>query len=549
MSNRYRFTWKHSTKSELVLGEDLLTVQVHLESWERTDANDGEDPMSPPPGGQRNRNERARSPDGERQQQYGDDSARGEEMGDVEDGEIDVASERSVHLTERRLPPGMRPVVGKAHVAGATTRLPTEGLGATVEKPSLMARCSWNEAWQTSVKKDINWCIKMVMGREGRCRRLSTLVFDDVNGDSRYMNERERERKFPRQSYFWEGGIIEDISKVMIQDYNGSPTRNKSAEEGVIEMQSGESLGWPNWIRFNDETISYFSGLIGLISWTGGFSFVLWKTIDQLSWQDLVIKNSSATVVKQPWLVFEIGIGKSPGAGFSENIDTEGIGLEMDSSMSFEILGADGCWGRTSMEVNFVSSGQVVSTVKRVISLRQNTGERESVMVKAITRKRKTLLREGGGYRGDDQRFKYNKEENSAKEQDVDSVSLSFLRSFCGSFIDKRHFIEADGAAGGLVTCWSSRVFTCSEVLVRKFSLTLHLSHIKSGECFYVTNAYGPSTCEGKDDFCSELAAVQVIGWCAEILTSLATRRKEKEKDGAQKQQRCSMTSSVSLHS
>lgn len=132
-------------------------------------------------------------------------------------------------------------------------------------------------------------------------------------------------------------------------------------------MQSGESLGWPNWIRFNDETISYFSGLIVLISWTGGFSFVLWKTIDQLLWQDLVIKNSSATVVKQPWLVFEIRIGKSPVAGFSENIETEGIGLEMDSSMSFEILGADGCWGRTSMEVNFVSSGQVVSTVKRVI--------------------------------------------------------------------------------------------------------------------------------------------------------------------------------------
>lgn len=40
-------------------------------------------------------------------------------------------------------------------------------------------------------------------------------------------------------------------------------------------------------------------------------------------------------------------------------------------------------------------------------------------MVKAMTRKRKTLLREGGGYRGDDQRFKYNKEENSAKEQDA----------------------------------------------------------------------------------------------------------------------------------
>ncbi|OAY70133.1 hypothetical protein ACMD2_24238 [Ananas comosus] len=301
------------------------------------------------------------------------------------------------------------------------------------------------------------------------------------------------------------------MSKVMIQDYNEAPTR-RICQFGLIDLKNG------------------------------------------LGRRVLGLKKR---------------IGKSPVAGFSENIETEGIGLEMDSSMSFEILGADGCWGRTSMEVNFVSSGQVVST---------NTGERESVMVKAMTRKRKTLLREGGGYRGDDQRFKYNKEENSAKEQDalskrtavrsvasqhrnvvvclqetkVDSVSLSSLRSFCGSFIDKRHFIEADGAAGGLVTCWSSRVFTCSEVLVRKFSLTLHLSHIKSGECFYVTNAYGPSTWEGKDDFCSELAQLKqscTDNWvvCGDF-NFTRTRRKEKEKMEL-KSTRCSMTSSVSLNS
>ncbi len=78
------------------------------------------------------------------------------------------------------------------------------------------------------------------------------------------------------------------------------------------------------------------------------------------------------------------------------------------------------------------------------------------------------------------------------QETKVHCVSGSFLRSFSGSFLDKCQFIEANGASGGLITCWSSRIFLCSEVIVRNFSLTLLLRHRASGARFYITNVYGP---------------------------------------------------------
>ncbi len=87
----------------------------------------------------------------------------------------------------------------------------------------------------------------------------------------------------------------------------------------------------------------------------------------------------------------------------------------------------------------------------------------------------------------------------------VNHVSGSFLRSCCGSFFDKRMLVEASGASGGLLTCWNSRTFDCSEVFVRHFTLTLHLRHRASGLDFYISNVYGPPRWDGKAEFCDEL--------------------------------------------
>lgn len=91
------------------------------------------------------------------------------------------------------------------------------------------------------------------------------------------------------------------------------------------------------------------------------------------------------------------------------------------------------------------------------------------------------------------------------QESKVNFVSQSFLRSCCGSSIDRCQFLPAVGASGGLITCWNSKIFSCSEVLIRKHSLTLLLTYSASGKCFYLTNVYGPPTWNGKDEFCSEL--------------------------------------------
>ncbi len=95
------------------------------------------------------------------------------------------------------------------------------------------------------------------------------------------------------------------------------------------------------------------------------------------------------------------------------------------------------------------------------------------------------------------------------QETKVHLVSGSFLRSFGGSHLDKCHFIEADGASGGLITCWSSRFFVCSEVIVCNFSLTLNLRHRPSGVQFFVSNVYGPPRWDGKEQFCAELALLK----------------------------------------
>lgn len=80
------------------------------------------------------------------------------------------------------------------------------------------------------------------------------------------------------------------------------------------------------------------------------------------------------------------------------------------------------------------------------------------------------------------------------QETKISSLSCSFFSTFCGSFYDKFEFIETFGASGGLLTCWSSRVFSCTEVILKRFSITLRLTHVQSGTCFYLTNVYGPPT-------------------------------------------------------
>ncbi len=96
------------------------------------------------------------------------------------------------------------------------------------------------------------------------------------------------------------------------------------------------------------------------------------------------------------------------------------------------------------------------------------------------------------------------------QETKVSAFSRSFISSFADGFFDKCHFIQANGASRGIFTSWNSRYYFCTEVLVRKHSLTLRLKHCASGTLFHLTNVYGPASWAGKEEFCLELAALKI---------------------------------------
>ncbi len=106
---------------------------------------------------------------------------------------------------------------------------------------------------------------------------------------------------------------------------------------------------------------------------------------------------------------------------------------------------------------------------------------------------------------------KYKKSVLCFQESKVETVSRSFLRSFVGTYFDKCHFVKSERASGGIITCWSSLVFSCTEVLMRNFSLTVRLKCLSSGVDFYVTNVYGPPSWDHKEDFCNKLSGLKGI--------------------------------------
>lgn len=76
------------------------------------------------------------------------------------------------------------------------------------------------------------------------------------------------------------------------------------------------------------------------------------------------------------------------------------------------------------------------------------------------------------------------------QESKVNFVSGSFLRSFGGPCLNKCVFLEANGASRGVITGWSSRFFTCREVIVRKFSITVHLASARGGSNFFLSRTF-----------------------------------------------------------
>ena len=59
------------------------------------------------------------------------------------------------------------------------------------------------------------------------------------------------------------------------------------------------------------------------------------------------------------------------------------------------------------------------------------------------------------------------------KKEDFD---LHFIRNFAPKRFDKYAFVPSEGASGGLLILWPSKVFTAHMVLMESFGLVMHFS-------------------------------------------------------------------------
>lgn len=87
-------------------------------------------------------------------------------------------------------------------------------------------------------------------------------------------------------------------------------------------------------------------------------------------------------------------------------------------------------------------------------------------------------------------------------------VNFSTARELWGTNPHKWSFLPSIGASGGLVLIWDADRVEFSEVLIRKFSISLLCNLVVSNVQWVITNAYGPCLTKEKTEFWKELFEV-----------------------------------------
>ena len=80
------------------------------------------------------------------------------------------------------------------------------------------------------------------------------------------------------------------------------------------------------------------------------------------------------------------------------------------------------------------------------------------------------------------------------QETKRENFDISFIRNFAPRRFDCFDFIPSVGASGGLLVIWASSFFRGVVFEKLQFSITVDFSSMHSGECWRLTNIYGPCT-------------------------------------------------------
>jgi exonuclease III len=84
------------------------------------------------------------------------------------------------------------------------------------------------------------------------------------------------------------------------------------------------------------------------------------------------------------------------------------------------------------------------------------------------------------------------------KRENFDS---KYIKNFCPKKFSKFAFVPSMGASGGLIIIWNGALFDGTLEFQNDFSISVKFTSNISSESSYLTNIYGPSQADRKDDF------------------------------------------------
>ncbi|OAY82374.1 Cytochrome b-c1 complex subunit 6 [Ananas comosus] len=434
----------------IVLGEEVFSVMLHLESWERVANVEGGEPPAPPQGGPGNENQQHEGRGDIVQPNEGTEGAD-EEIGEGA-GEIDEArSERSVNRdlgawSVRRAPVGRTP----RPTFGRRSRIASDRDGAG--------------RWLQRMSPKLEVAASKAAPFTGMAATLT-------------LEQKAQHHHDPFLKIYCPSQSPMDLARHECRSLQAA-TRGEIGEAfNGLTHSSGP----------NKTKLATFNAEVFLLEWRGGYLITSEKGKWALS---LTGPYQGATLTKLNWITFIGLMGRHLKLMVGGGLYPTSFGPPLRAStQAGRAIAGTMALPRITMDFGSLLMVAPDGGFSDVPSTRPFDGEVAT-----------DLATVDCGLGSSDKTHK-----KPTGCTGILRKKLTTLPSRARSFLDKRVFVEANGASGGLITCWSSRVFTCHEVIVRRFSITVLLTLLSDGTRFFLTNVYGPPTWEGKEDFFSEL--------------------------------------------
>lgn len=95
------------------------------------------------------------------------------------------------------------------------------------------------------------------------------------------------------------------------------------------------------------------------------------------------------------------------------------------------------------------------------------------------------------------------------QETKLENLNNRMTKEICGNRLAQVETLPAQGTKGGIIVAWDPSKFTLINTNIKRYSVSVLLSHKEDGQKFWFSGIYGPSTARGRPEFKEELTEIK----------------------------------------